>query len=555
MADLVSKYLEQIHQKTGGSQCVYRGQADARWLLQSSAERRIKRSFNDYIRGTRDEILRAYQTNLLSEARQKGFGHQEGRILTDLELLAQLQHFNAATLLLDFSEQAMVALYFACNDQKYYVSDGKIFIIKEGFIKHAQTNEKIEEIIDNSKMRQWRPTLHGPAERRIMAQSGLFMINLVEEEKYVTSINIEKKDKAILIEELNNRFQISANTLFMDLAGFAESQSTYQKVEHALMYFYKSQISSVTEDSEKSIKCLNEAIRLKPNFFEAYYNRGLRKMQIGDYQGAFQDFDNAIFIQPNDDVAYYNRGLCLETMGYVNRAIGDYDKAISLNPKNDAAYYKRGLSKEMIANLKGAIQDYDEAIKLNPNLAEAFFNRGVCKSDLGDHKEALSDYNEAIRLKPNFAEAFNNRGIEKKDLGDLYGAILDYNEAISLKPDFAEAFNNRGLYKKKIGDYREALLDFDKAIKLKPDYSYAFNNRGLCRKKMKNFRVAIKDFNKAIKLNPEYVSAIYNRGLCNISLVNFKEARNDLAQALDLAHQRDDHDLAKIIQKELDKLN
>ena len=53
----------------------------------------------------------------------------------------------------------------------------------------------------------------------------------------------------------------------MDLAGFAESQSTYQKVEHALMYFYKSQIPSVTEDSEKSIKCLNEAIRLKPNFF------------------------------------------------------------------------------------------------------------------------------------------------------------------------------------------------------------------------------------------------------------------------------------------------
>ncbi len=99
------------------------------------------------------------------------------------------------------------------------------------------------------------------------------------------------------------------------------------------------------------------------------------------------------------------------------------------------------------------------------------------------------------------------------------------------------------------------MLDFDKAIKLKPDYSYAFNNRGLCRKKKKKFRVAIKDFNKAIKLNPEYVSAIYNRGLCNISLVNFKEARNDLAQALDLAHQRDDHDLAKIIQKELDKLN
>ena len=73
--------------------------------------------------------------------------------------------------------------------------------------------------------------------------------------------------------------------------------------------------------------------------------------------------------------------------------------------------------------------------------------------------------------------------------------------------------------------------------------------------KNEKFSCRYKSFNKAIKLNPEYVSAIYNRGLCNISLVNFKEARNDLAQALDLAHQRDDYDLAKIIQKELDKLN
>ena len=71
MAGTVSEYLEQIHQKTGGSQCVYGGQADARWPLQSSADRRIQSSIENYGGIAKILFLKVYHENLLLDACQK----------------------------------------------------------------------------------------------------------------------------------------------------------------------------------------------------------------------------------------------------------------------------------------------------------------------------------------------------------------------------------------------------------------------------------------------------------------------------------------------------
>lgn len=55
-----------------------------------------------------------YEEGLIDEARLIGHGYLGGRELSDLELLAVLQHHGAATRLLDLSRNVFVALYFAC---------------------------------------------------------------------------------------------------------------------------------------------------------------------------------------------------------------------------------------------------------------------------------------------------------------------------------------------------------------------------------------------------------------------------------------------------------
>ena len=258
----------------------------------------------------------------------KGFGYFGGRELTDLELLAQLQHFKAATMLLDFSEQALVALYFACADKMR--SDGKIFIIKAGMIKHVQTKENIENIINSNEAQQWRPTLHGLAERRMMAQSGLFMMNLGQKGSYVKTIDIGKQDKSKLLEELNNRFQISANTLFMDLAGYAENQSSSCKFDDPFVQFYRAIIYERKEKFKEAIKCLTNAIRKKPNFASAYSARGNCKLKENQFKEAIKDLDKVIQLKADNELTHYHRGISNYELGNIEIAKRDQKKALEI---------------------------------------------------------------------------------------------------------------------------------------------------------------------------------------------------------------------------------
>ena len=93
----------------------WRGHADIEWRLDSGAVRRLLQA-EPYLRPERlEETVQRYETQLLDNARIAGHGHHEGRRLGDLELLALLQHHGAATRLLDFTENLLVATWFACQ--------------------------------------------------------------------------------------------------------------------------------------------------------------------------------------------------------------------------------------------------------------------------------------------------------------------------------------------------------------------------------------------------------------------------------------------------------
>ena len=152
-------------------------------------------------------------------------------------------------------------------------------------------------------------------------------------------------------------------------------------------------------DIDEQLRFNSEAIRLKPDYVEAFTNRGAARHDKGDLAGAIEDYSAAIRLRPNVAEAFNNRGI-------TRRAQGD---------------------------LKGAIQDYCEAIRLQPDYADALIGRGNARSNQGDVAGAIQDYNEAIRLKPNLALAFYNRGIARKAQGDLRGADEDLQRAKRLK--------------------------------------------------------------------------------------------------------------------------
>jgi tetratricopeptide (TPR) repeat protein len=185
-------------------------------------------------------------------------------------------------------------------------------------------------------------------------------------------------------------------------------------------------------DVNEQLRFYNEAIRLKPDYAEAFYNRGLVRYNMGDLEGALNDGNEAIRLKPDFGEAFNNRGVVRRAKGDLEGALEDYNEAIQLKPDNVEAFNNRGNARYKNGDLEGALKDYNEAIRLKPDYKEPFVGRGNARGDKGDFEGALEDYNEAIRLKPDFAVAFNNRGITRGEMGDKEGAREDYNEAIRL---------------------------------------------------------------------------------------------------------------------------
>ena len=80
------------------------------YKIEASAYRRL----SEADRNNPSKLLKINK-DLIEKARSLGHDQREAQQLSDLELLAELQHFGAATCLIDFSQSALVALWFACQ--------------------------------------------------------------------------------------------------------------------------------------------------------------------------------------------------------------------------------------------------------------------------------------------------------------------------------------------------------------------------------------------------------------------------------------------------------
>ena len=206
------------------------------------------------------------------------------------------------------------------------------------------------------------------------------------------------------------------------------------------------------EDPEDALADYAEAIRLKPDYAEAYNNRGAVKDELGRHDDALADYAEAIRLKPDHASPYYNLGIVKAKLGRYDDALADYAEAIRLKPDHDGAFYNRGVAKVKLGRYEDALADYDEAIRLKPDYA-AYNNRGAVKDELGRHDDALADYDEAIRLKPDFAEAYGNRGNAKNALGLKDEARKDFETTLEL----ARNANNAGV----VAQAKQSLRDLD----------------------------------------------------------------------------------------------
>lgn len=194
--------------------------------------------------------------------------------------------------------------------------------------------------------------------------------------------------------------------------------------------------------------------------------------QLNENSKAIDYFRQAIKLKPDFAEAYFNLGNLLLGQGNLDEAEESFGRATDLRPDDARYQFSRGIAHYMMGRLQEALVDFDRAIRINPGYANAYSNRGTILNRLGDYSGALEAYNRAIQLSRSDADLFFNRANVLKNLGRTEQALADYASAVNANPDHAEALAGYGSLLLSIGHYGEALARLDQAYRLKPEIPY-----------------------------------------------------------------------------------
>jgi tetratricopeptide (TPR) repeat protein len=123
----------------------------------------------------------------------------------------------------------------------------------------------------------------------------------------------------------------------------AEAAPTVQEKELTAQQWFERGFAAA--DVDEKLRLYTEAIRLKPDYADAFNNRGLARQDKGDLDGALQDYNEAIRLKPDHAYALMGRGNVRSAKGDLDSALQDYTEAIRLKPDYAEAFKSRRLAR------------------------------------------------------------------------------------------------------------------------------------------------------------------------------------------------------------------
>jgi tetratricopeptide (TPR) repeat protein len=154
----------------------------------------------------------------------------------------------------------------------------------------------------------------------------------------------------------------------------------------------------------------------------------VKLLGVGTYDQAMRHFDRAIRIWPDYADAYLNRGLAEHGASHRREALADLDRALDLDASLTQAYNERGQIYLEDGDLQKSIRDCSKSIQVNPTL-DAYYQRGEAYEKLGEHRKAIADFDAAISEFREAPFAYRARSAAKRNAGNRAGAQADDDQA------------------------------------------------------------------------------------------------------------------------------
>lgn len=185
----------------------------------------------------------------------------------------------------------------------------------------------------------------------------------------------------------------------------------------------QSQLEKTSDDPEVQLQDL-QAISLLLQADLAF--------EQGNYEAAIAAYDQALTIKPNYYQALNNKGMALGRLGQHEVALGRYDAALAIKPDYHYTLYAKGNALFELGDKVGAITCYDAALAIKLDYHDALNHKGMALGDLGHYEAAIACYDAALKIKPDYHDALYNKACYYSLYGDADNAIQCLQTAIAL---------------------------------------------------------------------------------------------------------------------------
>ena len=271
--------------------------------------------------------LVAYLANLLNEgSRYIGTCPELPRGCSDLDLLVQLQHQGAATGLIDFSLDPLVALWFACVG--YPEHDGAVYILSRSKTQDIDEEEVRRRGLLNyfygAGAKDWTAPPYVLSPKAIFgrpaSQQSVFILGVpFIWPAFLQKVVIDKIAKKYLLTELRTSHNLTEDKLFADFAGYAQANSSSKPFDTTnTVQFWTDRVKETSERTEKA---------------QAHVDCGMAYSAIGNCERAIEQYTEAINLDSNNIGAYVNRATERRSQGDLTGSLSDYNSAIRICKK------------------------------------------------------------------------------------------------------------------------------------------------------------------------------------------------------------------------------
>ena len=171
----------------------------------------------------------------------------------------------------------------------------------------------------------------------------------------------------------------------------------------------------------------DQALKQKPDFYEALFNRGNLHLEISRDQQALEDYERALALRPDVPAVWNNRGTALRRLRRLEEALASYDRAAGLAPGHVNALTNRAIVLFDLRLLDQALQAADTALAAQAGFAEALYIKGNILRDLGRLDQARDCFDRVLKAAPGHSHALNG-------VAQTTSALCDWDGMAALMP-------------------------------------------------------------------------------------------------------------------------